>query len=90
MVTEGRVTGKFNFCSGDSVPLSRLIDGLAAASGIAVEVEHRPESANRGDIDEFAGSPERLEAATGWRPQIGLDRSLAEMLASRREAAAAD
>ena len=90
MVTEGRVTGKFNFCSGDSVPLSRLIDGLAAASGIAVEVEHRPESANRGDIDEFAGSPERLEAATGWRPQIGLDRSLAEMLAFRREAAAAD
>ena len=30
-------------------------------------------------MDAF-GSPDRLRAATGWQPEIGLDRTLADVL----------
>jgi GDP-4-dehydro-6-deoxy-D-mannose reductase len=84
LVAENRVTGCFNFCSGGTLSLAELVEGLAAAANVDVGIEHRPERANRNDVEEFAGSPARLEAATGWRPQIPARQSLAEMLEFRR------
>ena len=86
LAAERRVTGRLNFCSGETASLSRLIEGLSAASGIEVGIDHRPERANRNDVADFAGSPARLEQATGWRPRISLDETLAEMLEVRRRA----
>lgn len=80
LIAEKRATGRFNLCSGRTRSLAELIDALAAAAATDVEIEHRPERANRNDVDSIAGSPARLEAATGWRPQIEFERSLADML----------
>jgi len=86
LLAEGRVTGTFNCCHGQTEPLSRLVEGLSQASRIEARIDHRPERANRNDVAEIAGSPARLEAATGWKPRISLDETLTEMLEFRRRA----
>ena len=86
LLAEGRVTGTFNLCRGQTDRLGRLVEGLSQASSIGVRIEHRPERVNRNDVAEIAGSPARLEEATGWQPRIALDETLAEMLEVRRRA----
>ena len=90
LVAEQRVTGRLNLCSGRTHSLTRLVEGLATASAIEVGIDHRPERANRNDVLELAGSPARLEAATGWQPQVPLDETLAGMLEVRRRALLSD
>jgi GDP-4-dehydro-6-deoxy-D-mannose reductase len=36
-------------------------------------------------VAEIRGSAERLQEATGWRPEIPLERTLADALAAWRE-----
>ncbi len=75
LLAEGRVTGTFNLCRGQTDRLGRLVEGLSQASSIGVRIEHRPERVNRNDVAEIAGSPARLEEATGWQPRISPRRN---------------
>jgi len=76
---EERVTGAFNVCSGHSVSVADLLSGLAESTPL--EVEPRTDSALvRGDeVVDLRGSHEKLTIATGWRPEIPLDRTLADV-----------
>ena len=73
-------TGTFNVCSGHGTSLARIVEVLAANSPLAVEMVTEPDRARRADILSIYGSNERLAEAVGWRPKIGLERSLAELL----------
>ena len=84
LVIGKRTTGTYNFCSGRTRSLRRVIDGIAELSTIDVQIGTEPGRANRNDVSVFAGSPSRLQAATGWGPQITLEESLAGLLAFRR------
>ena len=86
LAVERGTTGTFNFCTGTTHSLARVIEGLAATSKIEVKVEVRSECANRNDVAVFAGAPERLKVATGWSPQVPLDQTVAGMLQYRRGA----
>ncbi len=90
LLVEGRVAGRMNLCSGRTRSLTGLVEGLSVATRIEVEIDHRPERANRNDVDEFSGSPARLEAATGWKPRVPLEESLSAMLEFRRRAVRED
>ncbi|HUI10996.1 MAG TPA: GDP-mannose 4,6-dehydratase [Bacteroidota bacterium] len=75
----------FNLCSGRVVAIGELIDMYQEVSGIRVSV--RTEEARRREEDApfVAGSYARLHEATGWRPEIPLSRTLADVFAYWRE-----
>jgi len=75
----------FNLCSGRVVAIRELIDLFQEASGIRVTVTAEPDRVRSGDAPFVAGSYERLRSATGWRPEIPLSRTLADVFAYWRE-----
>jgi GDP-4-dehydro-6-deoxy-D-mannose reductase len=88
-VSEARLTGKINFCSGQTHALHRLIDGLSRLSEIEVTVQRTPGRSNPNDSVRVAGSAELLEQSIGWAPEISLDETLAGLLAAQGRAASA-
>ena len=79
-LAERELAGVFNLCSGEAVPLRRLIDHLAAATPLPLEIRDAPELARPADPLVVFGAPGRLREATGWKPEIPLERSIADVL----------
>jgi GDP-4-dehydro-6-deoxy-D-mannose reductase len=73
--------GTFNVCRGSSVSMREVLDMMIRESGLDVEVAvDDARLRHRGEIPDSVGNPTRLHAATGWRPLIPLEESLAGML----------
>lgn len=66
-------------CTGASVPIRALVDGVAAEARLAVEVESDPGLIRPGEQPDLYGSPVRL-AELGWAPRIPLQQTLADTL----------
>jgi GDP-4-dehydro-6-deoxy-D-mannose reductase len=78
--------GVYNVASGRAVSVRRLIELVRAAAGIPVRHEIDPARVRSHDVPEVRGSADRLRAATGWGPEIPLERTVADALeAWRRE-----
>ena len=70
----------YNVCSGRGRRIRDLLDTLLAASPARVEVRLDAERLRPSDVLVQVGDPSRLRAATGWRPEIPLERTLADLL----------
>jgi len=79
-VLESGITGTFNACSGEAMKIERFIDLLADASGIPVRAVPDPARMRPVDVPVLYGSHERLSEATGWRPEIPIERTVADLL----------
>lgn len=66
-------------CSGGSVSIRDLVDGVVAAARLEVEVESDPGLLRPGEQPDLYGSPSRL-AELGWSPSIPLPQTLADTL----------
>ncbi len=77
--------GVFNVCSGASRSARELVAALGEAAGVEVEHVVDPSLVRANEVAEIRGSAERLRAATGWRPEIPLERTLADTLTWWRE-----
>jgi GDP-4-dehydro-6-deoxy-D-mannose reductase len=75
----------YNVCSGRGVKLGELLQGLIALSGVHVEVHVDPARLRAADTPILIGDPSRLHAATGWVPEIPIDRTLRDLLDYWRE-----
>jgi len=75
----------FNLCSGRVVAIGELIDMFQEISGIRVTIQTESARTRGGDAPLVAGSYARLHEATGWRPEIPLARTLADVFAYWRE-----
>jgi GDP-4-dehydro-6-deoxy-D-mannose reductase len=76
--------GVYNVCSGEAVAIADILSGLARQARLHVEQRTDPDRLRATDVMEIRGSHERLTAATGWRPEIPLERTLADTLAALR------
>jgi GDP-4-dehydro-6-deoxy-D-mannose reductase len=76
--------GAYNVCSGHAVSARRLIELLQDAAGIEIRAQVDPARLRPSEIREVRGSARRLEAATGWRPELPLERTVADALAGWR------
>jgi GDP-4-dehydro-6-deoxy-D-mannose reductase len=72
--------GAFNICSGRSVELSEVVRRLAESAGIEAVTRVDPDRLRAAEVVDAYGSPERLAAATGWRPELPLERTLDDVL----------
>jgi GDP-4-dehydro-6-deoxy-D-mannose reductase len=77
--------GAFNVASGRAVTVRDLIELVRAASRLPVRHEIDPARVRAHDVPEVRGSAARLREATGWRPEIPLERTVADALENWRE-----
>ena len=77
--------GVYNVCSGTATSVRALVEMAGAAA--RVEVRHEIDAARlrAQDVPEVRGSAERLADAAGWRPEIPLERTVADAVDYWRE-----
>ena len=85
LLAERAEPGAYNVCTGRSTSAGELLAMLAAAAGAGLDHEVDPELVRAHEVMEVRGDPARLRAATGWEPEIALERTLADTLAWWRE-----
>ena len=85
LLAERAGAGVYNICSGRSTSARELLEMLAAAAGAGLDHEIDPALVRAHEVMEVRGAPDRLKAATGWEPEIPLERTLADTVAWWRE-----
>lgn len=77
----GCVVGEaYNLCSGQAYKIAMLLDKLVSLASLPVKVELDPTRLRPSDVPLIRGNFSKFEAATGWQPQIPLEKSLADLL----------
>jgi GDP-4-dehydro-6-deoxy-D-mannose reductase len=84
LVEHGRPGEVYNVASGHDVRIGDLADLLVAAAGGGLEVVTDAVEARPVDVPVLRGDATKLHAATGWTPEIPLEQTLADVLASLR------
>lgn len=82
LAERGRPGQVYNVCSGRAYAVGELVEMLAELAGVRVAVEQDLDRTRPADVPEMVGSYARLAEETGWRPEIDIRRSLADLLAS--------
>jgi len=82
--------GTYNVASGRAVALAEVVETLAGLAHAPVTVRQNPARIRRVDLPVLAGDPGRLRAATGWEPELNLERTLADALEAARAATEAE
>ena len=70
----------FNVCSGHAVSVRHILDLLVALAHCEVAVHPDPERMRPADIPLLLGDPRLFREATGWVPEIPIERTLADLL----------
>jgi GDP-4-dehydro-6-deoxy-D-mannose reductase len=78
--------GIYNVASGSPVSMRQVLELLVERASVPVHVEQDEARLRPADIPLVAGDPSRLRAATGWVPEIPLERTLADTLDAARKA----
>jgi GDP-4-dehydro-6-deoxy-D-mannose reductase len=84
-LADGAAPAAYNVCSGRCTSVAELIDMLRHVAGRELVHEVDPGLVREHDVMEVRGSHERLTAATGWKPEIPLEQTLADTVAWWRE-----
>jgi GDP-4-dehydro-6-deoxy-D-mannose reductase len=79
--------GVYNVAAGRAVPLREVVARLVALCRVSVTVEPVPERMRASDVPVVCGDPSKLQATTGWRPEIPLERTLSDTLDRARAGA---
>jgi len=72
--------GTYNVASGKSVAMREVLDLLLRLADAPVTVEQDEGRLRPSEIRQMCGDASRLRAATNWRPEISLERTLADSL----------
>jgi GDP-4-dehydro-6-deoxy-D-mannose reductase len=76
----------YNVASGRAVPMRRVLELLLEQAEVPIEVKQEEARLRPADVPRLVGDPSRLHTATGWEPEIPLERTLADALEAARQA----
>jgi GDP-4-dehydro-6-deoxy-D-mannose reductase len=79
-ITQGAPGEVYNLCSGRELRIAELVERLFELSHERIEVRVDPGRLRTDDIPWLVGDHTRLSEATGWQPEIPIDRTLADLL----------
>jgi GDP-4-dehydro-6-deoxy-D-mannose reductase len=85
LIESGTPGEVYNVCSGRDVAIREIADGLLALAGTTLAFETDPSLVRPVEVPVLRGDPGRLAAATGWKPEIPLEQTLADVLSYWRE-----
>lgn len=66
----------YNICTGQSRSIGEVLDAMIAASSVAITRQPDLDCMGKPDISESRGSFAKLEAVSGWRPQVPFEESV--------------
>ncbi len=75
----------YNICSGNSWKIQAVLDHLLSLSKVNVKVEVDPERLRPSDVPILVGDSTRFNKATGWKPEIPIEKTLEDLLNYWRE-----
>jgi GDP-4-dehydro-6-deoxy-D-mannose reductase len=84
LATDGEPGEIYNVCSGQTVSMQHLLDSLLALSDARIRQVLDQSLIRPVDLPVLRGSFAKLRSATGWEPEIHLDRTLTDVLADAR------
>jgi GDP-4-dehydro-6-deoxy-D-mannose reductase len=76
----GEPGATYNLGTGVPVSIRDLLDGLLALSRKPISVRVDPQRFRPADARILVGNPARFVRRTGWKPQIPLEQTLADIL----------
>ena len=75
----------YNICSGRSVSIGEMLDILLRRTTVKIAVQPDPKRLRPSDVEVLEGDGTKFHRQTGWRTQIPLDQTLADLLEYWRE-----
>jgi GDP-4-dehydro-6-deoxy-D-mannose reductase len=75
----------YNVCSGTPVAIRRLVELFVAKARVKIEVTQDPSKLRPNDTPIVLGDRSRIQADTGWAPQIPLEQTVDDLLAYWRD-----
>ncbi len=88
LIEAGQPGEVYNVCSGVDVAIKEIADGLLHLAGASLAFETDPALVRPVEVPVLRGDPGRLISRTGWKPEVPLEETLADVLAYWREHAA--
>jgi GDP-4-dehydro-6-deoxy-D-mannose reductase len=80
LIARGQPGRPYNVCRGQAYRVGDLLEALIAQSRVTIRVEVEPARVRTSDNPVVLGSAERIHAETGWTAQIGIERTLSDLL----------
>lgn len=80
LARSGRPSRPYNICSGVPYRVGDLLEKLLGMAHLAVKVQQDPTRMRPSDNPIVVGDASRLHAETGWRAEVPIDRTLADLL----------
>ncbi|HEX3981418.1 MAG TPA: GDP-mannose 4,6-dehydratase [Acidimicrobiales bacterium] len=81
LIESGNPGEVYNVCSGRDVGIGDIADALLSLAGTTLAFEADPSLVRPVEVPVLRGDPARLVEVTGWKPEIALDQTLADVLA---------
>jgi len=85
LVLHGTAGDVYNVCRGRDVAVQDLADQLLALAERPMRLERDPALERPVDVPVHRGDASKLHAATGWAPEIPLERTLSDLLDDWRQ-----
>jgi GDP-4-dehydro-6-deoxy-D-mannose reductase len=80
LVERGEPGEVYNVCTGTDIAIEEVAVRMQRLAGIELRLEIDPSLARPVDVPVVRGDPSKLNASTGWTPEIDLDTTLQDVL----------
>lgn len=80
LLERGTRGAAYNVCRGEGVRLTEMVRRLVGLARVAIRVEVDPARLRPADVPWLVGDPAKIARDTGWRCEIPLERTLADVL----------
>ena len=80
LIEHGRSGEVYNVGSGRAISIQEILDRIIAHSGTDITVEVDPAKLRPVEVPVIRADISKLQADTGWQPEIPLEQTIAETL----------
>jgi GDP-4-dehydro-6-deoxy-D-mannose reductase len=85
LLKQGEPAQAYNVCTGHGHIMRHLLDSLCAIAGFKPTIVQDPVRVRSRDSDVLVGDPGKIQATTGWVPEIPIERTLEDLYRDARE-----
>ena len=75
----------YNICTGHAISIEQLLKMVIAETGIDIEIKQDPARLRPSDVPLLCGDYSKFAQATGWKPEIPFQQTLADIMQYWRE-----
>ena len=85
LAIDGRAGAAYNVCTGTSVAVSEVAERLVGLANRPLRLVDDPSLHRPVDVPDLRGDPTMLQTDTGWKPEVALGDTLADLLDDWRQ-----